>query len=161
MTALFRAALTTGLVLVMGLLGGCSGSDDPAAPPRIRYGEDVCSRCAMIINEEAHAAAYRTAAGEVRVFDDLGEMLLDHRERQDSVDHYFVHDFETREWLHAETAFYVAGGDVRTPMGFGVVALASRSRAEAVRERVGGHVVTFRDLLEQPQLTAPPKHERH
>jgi copper chaperone NosL len=48
----------------------------------------------------------------------------------------FVTDFETREWLPAEKAFFVRPANVKTPMGSGIVAYASM-------EKAGPGAVTF------------------
>ena len=53
----------TGLVLLL-LLAGCGQAVNTDEPPKIVYGQDVCDRCGMIINEES-----------------LRRRLLDHRRR--------------------------------------------------------------------------------
>ena len=53
----------------------------------------------MIINEARFAASYVTVAGEVRRFDDIGNMLLYDYKHQEEVHVYWVHDFNTEEWM--------------------------------------------------------------
>ena len=73
-------------LLLLLALAACGGGADTTQPPEILYGQDVCDECDMIISEEKYAAAYWTAEGEARRFDDVGEMLVfmaDNREPTD------------------------------------------------------------------------------
>jgi copper chaperone NosL len=137
-------------------LAGCARPEDPKQPPEIRYGQDLCARCGMIISDPAYAAAYRTSGGEARLFDDLGEMVLHYREQREPVATFFVHDYNTRGWVLAEQATYVQSPQLRTPMGLGVAALGSESEAQALAQRVQGRVVPFGELLERAELTRMP-----
>lgn len=153
-----RAALTALTALLLGLATGCAPSDNPNAPPAIRYGEDVSVSCGMIISDIGYAAAYRTAAGEVRLFDEPGAMVLYHREHRESVASFWVHDVNTREWLRAEDAHYVLSHALRTPMGAGVAAVATDADARALAERVQGQVFTFPDLLDRADIPDGSRH---
>lgn len=145
--------IALGITLAAAPLAACGRPTDPNAPPTIRYGEDVCVACGMIISDPAFASAYRTTSGDVRLFDDLGEMIAYHRQRREAVAVFFVHDYDARVWLRAEDAFYVSSRSLRTPMGFGVVALASEPAARALVDRVGGQALSFQDLLEHAELS--------
>src|SRR5690606_7501603 len=129
----------------------CSGAEDPAQPPTISYGTDTCTRCGMIISDAAYASAYRMDDGEVRLFDDLGEMLLHHRAEEEPVVALFVHDQTTHAWLRAEQAWYVESEHLRTPMGFGIVALSTQQDAQALAAQVDGHVVSWSELLQRAE----------
>lgn len=150
------------MVLVASLsLGGCASQEDPNTPPVIRYGEDVCTSCGMIISDPSHAAAYRTTNGEVRLFDDVGEMVLYHRDHREAVVAFFVHDYHSQTWLRAEKAYYVSSQNLRTPMGVGIVALASEADARSLASHLGGEVFTFGQLLERPELAEVHGHAGH
>ncbi len=145
-------------LLSLSLLVACGGGSDLNEPPDIRYGEDVCERCLMIINEARYAAAYVTPDGEPRLFDDIGGMAahideaLDDGAPEDGVPEdvavYWVHDYDTEEWLKAEEAFYVESEDLATPMGFGIVAFAVRERAEEWAAEQGGTLRSYSELFE-------------
>lgn len=150
---LFRGAgirylLLVNLILAGLLLAACSSGPDLETPPDIRYGEDSCDRCLMIINEARYAAAYMTDDGETRRFDDIGGMVAYTQEVTEDVAVFWVHDFDTEEWLKGEAAFYVTS-DQATPMGFGIVAFADQERAEAWAAEMDGVVMTFSGLLNQ------------
>jgi copper chaperone NosL len=117
-------------------------------PPDIRYGEDVCDECGMLIAEEGFAAAYRTADGTARRFDDIGNMLAYDARRREEVLVYWVHDYHTRAWLRAPNAFFVSSPDLITPMGHGLTAFGTQAGAEEFAARSGGEILSF-DALRQ------------
>ena len=141
------------LALMAATVAGCARSvDATTTPPPLRLGEDVCTRSGMIISNPAYAAAYWTRGGEVRPFDDIGSMILHHREHHEDVAAFWVHDLQTREWVRADRAAFLVSPYLRTPMGFGVAALASEEEARAQAARLGGRVLTFEQLLDYPYL---------
>ena len=135
------------LLLVAVLLAACGAEVDFDQPPEIVYGEDVCERCSMIINEARYAAAYVTSDGEPHRFDDIGGMLARHEEAAEDVVVFWVHDFDSEEWLKAEEAHFVKGDHI-TPMGFSIIAFAEYDRAEAWATEEGGMVMSFDELLD-------------
>lgn len=139
------------LVTVFWLAGCQSSAPNLDEPPQIRYGEDVCDRCNMIINEARFAAAYVTPQGEARRFDDIGGMVAHYHETGEEAAVFWVHDYETEEWLKADEAYYVMSQDLITPMGFGIVAYADREQADALAAEEGGMLMEFDALLSQLQ----------
>ena len=131
-------SLLTWLLAAVLLATGC-GSTDATAPPDINYGRDLCTQCGMIIMEARFATAYRSDDGTEKAFDDLGGMVLHLRATGDDPDpsNVWVHDYETEEWIGAGTAFYVPTASVATPMGHGILAFATRERAEAFAADLG------------------------
>jgi copper chaperone NosL len=136
------------LLILAGLItvASCSSGPDFDEPPDIRYGEDSCERCLMIINEARFAAAYVTDAGEIRRFDDIGGMVAYIDEISEDVAVFWVHDFDTEEWLKAEEAFYVESQQ-QTPMGFGVIAFTEQQRADQWATENEGVLLSFADLF--------------
>jgi len=140
-------------LLSLSLLAACGGGPDLNEPPDVRYGEDVCERCLMIINEARYAAAYVTPDGEPRLFDDIGGMAahIDEALEGGALEDgavFWVHDYDTEEWLKAEEAFYVESEELATPMGFGIVAFADRERAEAWAAEQVGTLRSYSELFE-------------
>lgn len=157
------------ILLYLTLLGltltACASSTSAeASPPTIHYGEDVCEFCNMIISEERHAAAYITKDGQSHIFDEVGNMILGLMKNQDSseVVAFFVHDYEQQNWLRAETANYVLSPKISTPMGSGLVAVASSDQAKALAAEVQGQVFTFEEIVtyyqENPQINSGEHH---
>src|SRR5262245_36126110 len=77
-------------------------------PPDIAVDRTSCSHCGMLISEPVYAAAYETAGGEARVFDDLG--CLRDAVHADGVasPRVWVHDAATGEWMDGGDATFVA-----------------------------------------------------
>ena len=144
------------LTLLLFFLSACGGTPiDPDTPPEIVYGEDVCFRCGMIISDERFAAALvvEKAANDYEqfVFDDAGEMFAYAAEDADRsrIVRWFVHDYNSREWIDATTAWFVIADSLHTPMGFGVAACAEEAQAQALAEEWQGRVVPFADAAAQ------------
>jgi copper chaperone NosL len=138
-------------VVVTGLgLAACGRAPDPLAPPEIRYGEDVCAECNMIISERRFAAGMVIEQGgrsEALAFDDVGDLLAYEGKQPGLVVlRRYVHDYDTEEWLPAEQATFVQSSAIRSPMGHGLAAFAARDRAAAFAKELGGKVLTW-DVL--------------
>ncbi|MDR7418618.1 MAG: twin-arginine translocation signal domain-containing protein [Armatimonadota bacterium] len=122
---------------------------EPASsgPPVLRYGQDRCDACGMIISDPRYAAAARDAAG-VRRYDDIG-CLLGHAGAalRSGQARGYVHDAETHEWLDAGAAAFVRSPAIRTPMGFGIAAYVTPQAAS--RAHPGTTALTLGALLEQ------------
>ncbi len=137
------------LAIYLLLLGACQARPDISLPPEILYGEDICTECGMIISEARFAAAYYTPDGEARRFDDIGGMLTHHARQQEDVARFWVHDYETEEWIVAGDAFFVSVDDLHTPMGFGLVAFSDQTRARNFADQSQSMVMTFDQTMEK------------
>lgn len=135
----------TSLVFVIGLImTGCGTQDN--GPPRIRYGEETCDRCRMIISEKRFASAYRTESGALRKFDDLGCAALHRKEQEETITQFWGYDYEETGWLEVRQAFLVHSSELLTPMGYGIAILPTAEKATALAEKVGGRIVQFDQL---------------
>lgn len=152
-----KATLLIFLVFV-SLLSACGPAVQLDQPPEIRYGEDVCDECSMIISEARFAAAYYTRSGEVRRFDGVGELCTYYLEHQAEAETIWVHDYQTEEWLPADASYYVVSQDLQTPMGHGAVAVGNQARAEQLAAQVGSEVMDFSSLLEHFKMVAGETH---
>lgn len=133
------------------LLGACAQGASSPAPPEIRYGEDLCDECNMIISDARFAAAYAYEVSpgryESKAFDDIGDMLL-HAEKHtdDAVAEWYVHDYDSEEWLDASAAHYVMSADLPTPMGYGIIAYADAAAADTKAAEVSGMILSWDEL---------------
>lgn len=112
------------LVLLTGLLGGCSGGD-ATGPGDIRWDRETCSRCGMAIGDRHAAAQVRGGPAGQRtrlyLFDDFGcaVVWLDGQTwRDDPRTEIWVTDHRDGRWIDARRASYITG--IRTPMGYGL-----------------------------------------
>lgn len=123
-------------------LSGCQSGD---RTPTIRYGEESCAYCRMIINEASFAAAFENEAGEIKKYDDIGCMVL--AQAHEKTKRIWVSDYANPgQWLNAEKAFYVYSKDLKTPMGDGILAVDSESTAQMEAKNRGGRPLRFHEL---------------
>ena len=138
-----RLALA-GAAAVLALAGCGPKAADQPQPPEIAYGQDLCEACGMLIDSPQFAAAAVTTAGGAHKFDDLAEMILYHQEHpEEQVRAWFVHDYESEAWIRAETAFFVEGEAIHSPMGHGLAAFETEAAAQRVADQVGSVVLSF------------------
>lgn len=137
------------LFTVSGLLfiAACAPQDNEPKPPAIAYGRDTCDACGMIISEPRFAAAILTMDGKTLKFDDAGEMFsYSGRHPELKVRVWFVHDYNSQNWISGQTAFYLMASGVKSPMGTGIAAFADKASAEASANRLGVQVLTFDEV---------------
>jgi hypothetical protein len=114
------------------MLGACSGE----IRPEVAAGIDVCSSCNMVIDTLNQACGY-IADGEFVSFDSPACLLRSHDDfRRRGVEPpskiYFA-DYQSSEFVPAETTVFLLTGHLPTVMGAGVLCFASMEGAEAVR----------------------------
>lgn len=143
-----RKALMLRFTLIAFVIGltatGCGSKDEGL--PRIRYGEETCDRCRMIISEKRFAAAYRTESGALRKFDDLGCAALHQKEQEETIAQFWGYDYEETGWLEVKQAFLVHSSELLTPMGYGIAVLPTTEKATALAKKVDGRIVQFDQL---------------
>ena len=133
------------MVIVISVMAmGCTPKEETL--PRIRYGEETCDRCRMIISERRFASAYRTNDNILRKFDDLGCAVLHRAEQDEQIQQFWAYDYEETAWLDKAQAFFVHSKDLLTPMGYGIVALKTETEARRLMENTNGRIVTFDQL---------------
>lgn len=144
------------LFLLILFVSACAQGTAEIRPPDIRYGEDVCAECNMIISDPRFAAAYaiEISAGRYQqlAFDDIGDMLLyatKHPEQK--IVGSYVHDYQTEEWLDAADAHFVISSAIATPMGHGIAAFATEENAQAFALETRGEMLTWDALQARGQ----------
>ena len=130
--------------IAMVWAGACAGR--AGAPPAIVMDRSACSRCGMLISEQAYAAAIRQPDGHARLFDDIGCLIAAVRESSPSGAQYWFHDAADGGWIADAAPVFLVSPDLRTPMGGGIVAYRAAASAERAAARQGGRIV--RDLTE-------------
>jgi copper chaperone NosL len=146
------------LLLALLFVSGCAQGIAEIRPPDIRYGEDLCAECNMIISDPRFAAAYahEISAGRYAqlAFDDIGDMLIHAAKHpEQKVVGWYVHDYRSEEWLDATSAHFVTGDAIVTPMGHGLSAFATPEDAQALAAQSGGEVLTW-EMLQAHELDA-------
>jgi copper chaperone NosL len=139
------------LVVLLAICAGCVRGETEIRPPDIRYGEDICVECNMIISDPRFASAYVRQVAEGRyeslAFDDIGGMLS-HADAHD--DHeivaWYVHDYDSEEWLDATAATFVFSHEIQSPMAHGIAAHGTWEAAEQMAGVVDGELLGWQDL---------------
>ena len=147
LVALVRRVVFSSVIALFAV--GCAAAASIAEPPEIRFGADVCDECGMIINQPRFSAAYVTIDRDAKRFDDIGDMLRHGAQRGDDIAAYWVHDYDTEEWIRAEHAWFVQSSSVLTPMGHGIAATGSQSRAEELASSLMGTAMTFEQIRDR------------
>lgn len=110
--------------------------------------EDMCARCKMAISEKRYAVEFLTEDGMAYKFDDtacLVSAMQDRRGRDDIAVVYVV-DYSTRQWLTADSAWFVRSPELKTPMGSGIAAFGDRAAADAAAAHYQGEILRFNDI---------------
>src|SRR5262245_33403006 len=86
--------------------------------------EDMCAHCRMAISEKQYAAELIDSDGAALKFDDIGCMtnFLKSAKNKTTIAATFVMDFNERQWIKADEAYYVRSAEFTTPMNGGIVA---------------------------------------
>ena len=146
------------------LLVSCSRGQTEIKPPEIRYGEDKCADCDMIISEPRFAAAavHEVGSGtyESLLFDDIGDLLRYMKENPDlKYAASYVHDYDTEAWVDATKATFVQSSEVRTPMASGLLASDTAAKAQALATQFNGTVMDWTTLQQQGPVLMPGMHQ--
>jgi copper chaperone NosL len=110
--------------------------------------EDQCSYCRMAISEKRYAAELIDTEGQAVKFDDIGCMINFIKSKNNSkFVAQFVMDFDERQWIRAEDAYYIRSAELNSPMNGGVVAFKTQSQAEEAAARFHGQPLRFNDIF--------------
>lgn len=110
--------------------------------------EDMCAFCKMAISEKRYAAELLDSEGQAFKFDDIGCMLNFIKNKKDSakIAAHFVMDFDERNWIKAEDAFFVRSSEVTAPMNGGLIAFKNEAAAQQAADKYHGTLLRFKDL---------------
>lgn len=127
-------------IIVALLLYSCS-KDRGIKPADIKYGQDICTACSMIISEVPYSAQYILTDGKVKKFDDIGCMIdyIKHTNNElDKISAVFVRDYNSNKWIDAKEAHFLRSTLIITPMGHGIVAFISGKDLKDTKSKTSG-----------------------
>jgi len=138
-TSAAAGAAAAGFTLLPG-----DDKDAGSGPPAIRFGEDSCATCGMVIADARFAAAWRDASGTAARFDDTGCMVKLLREQDPGATAtFYVRDYSDESWVDAPAAAYVVSDEVKSPMAYGIAAFASNEAAGTLATTYNTEVLTW------------------
>jgi copper chaperone NosL len=126
------------LAAVMLTMTSCQSR--PPQPVEIEA-HDMCSSCRMAISQKQFAAQLFDSEETVHKFDDIACMLRFMKQREVEPAAVFVADYETREWIHGNSALFVRTDKIDSPMGGGLLAFSDGARADAAARKLGSPVL--------------------
>ena len=154
-----RHAGILSLVLLL-MHGGCS-QRVVEGPPVVKYGQDECAQCGMILNEDRFASALlieKDGARSYLLFDDIGDQFQYEAMHHPLVVSRFAHDFTSGQWIVAEEASFVVSETLHTPMGSGIIAFRDAAVAQSKATEANGKLQQWKELQaahSSPGRTAP------
>lgn len=132
------------VIICMMLLANCQ---EQALEPVALSPEDMCAYCKMAISEKRYAAELIDTEGQAFKFDDIGCMTNFVHRSSPKASAYFVMDFDERQWIRAEDAYYIRSSEFTTPMNGSIVAFKNESKARQAAGEYNGKLVRFNEVL--------------
>ncbi|MFZ7943866.1 nitrous oxide reductase accessory protein NosL [Neobacillus sp. 19] len=132
-------------VLSLIVIAACSKKD--VKPAAINEKTDKCEICHMAVKDNEFATEIMLENGKTMVFDDIGCMYKWMQENTDKkVAHSFVKDYDSKEWMEADTASYVYDKPIKTPMAYNVISFTDKKAAQSFIDQHGGSLLTYEKL---------------
>lgn len=134
------------VVLIALLSLACS-----SGPVPIAYGVDDCAYCRMRISDPRYGGELVTRTGKVLEFDSIECLAAYYSGLQDTtaVRSRWVADYRNPgKLIPAEGAVYIHRGGPGSPMGMGLLALASGSGANIPESAVQGDTLSWPEVVE-------------
>lgn len=118
------------LLMAIGMmtLVACAES----GPQEIKVGKDQCENCKMTITEPKYATQLLTEKGRNYKFDDISCMKDYESSNSDAIGNAktYVVDFPSGAFIETNTATFIKGGDIKSPMGGNMQAYKDKAAAE-------------------------------
>nr|WP_295972158.1 nitrous oxide reductase accessory protein NosL [uncultured Bacillus sp.] len=117
------------LTSLLLLISGCGNKE--IKPRAIDEKNDKCIQCNMAVADDQFATQLVTENGKVFTFDDIGCMFEWKKQNQhEKIAAEFVRDYDSKEWLKLEEAFYVHHKEIYTPMAYNVISFSTEEKAK-------------------------------
>lgn len=101
-------------------------------PQEIAVGKDQCDNCKMTITEPKYATELITGKGRLYKFDDIHCMEDYQSSNPETTGNAktYVADFPSGAFIESNTATFIKGGDIKSPMGGNTQAYKDKAAAE-------------------------------
>jgi len=134
------------LFLASGIFVSCQGKEvEP-----IKLNVDQCAFCKMSIADGKFGSELITTKGRIYKFDDLSCLSSYVNENKTEVKSYFVNQYTSDNVLiPAETAYYLKGGSISSPMRGNMAAFSSQEEANSVKDKLEATEITWDNIIKQ------------
>ena len=114
----------------------------------IKLNTDGCEFCKMKIADGKFGAELITTKGRVYKFDDMHCMVNYHKDNPTAkVQSFYIHDFNQNNVLiPAETAFYIKGGEINSPMHGNIIAVQTKEEADELAKNFNAASTTWSEI---------------
>lgn len=135
-------------VLVLLLAFSVMSCGDFKVEP-IKLNADNCDFCKMSIADGKYAAEVITQKGRVYKFDDIGCMANYCKENANTkIGAYYVGDFsQDNNLIPAETAFFLSGGMIKSPMHGGIIAFSNEKDAQEFGTKLNAKPINWGAII--------------
>ncbi|TFH01897.1 MAG: hypothetical protein E4H13_03620 [Calditrichales bacterium] len=147
------------IAYLIGIIWLAFSACSPQVEP-IRFGNDMCVYCKMMISDTRFGAALLTAKGKTYKYDSVECMaayFLEERVAQSDIHSMWVIDFDHPEKLiDAQTAVYLESEALHSPMGLNLSAFSGESQARKMEKIHPGNIKTWlkvQNLVESQWLS--------
>jgi copper chaperone NosL len=134
------------VLLIAIQFSGCSSP----GPADINYGQDQCTYCKMTIADKRFGAELVTHKGKIYKFDSiecLAAFQLTGGDASKIPLSMWVTDFsQPGTFLNVDQAAIIAAARQKSPMGVGLVAVATSDQAKKLIEAVGGNSLNWEQI---------------
>jgi len=132
------------LFLILFSVSACS--NNKVVP--IKLNSDKCDNCKMSIADGKYGAEVITQKGRVYKFDDIMCMKEYCNENSETkMESIYVLDFnQSNVLIPAETAFYLSGGTIHTPMRGNMIAFKTEIEAKEFQTKFGANTISWEEI---------------
>lgn len=115
----------------------------------IKLNADNCDYCKMSIADGKYAAEVITQKGRVYKFDDISCMANYCKENTNTkIGAYYVSDFnQDNNLIPAETAFFLSGGTIQSPMHGGIIAVSKEKDANEFGAKLNAKPINWEAII--------------
>ncbi|NPA58055.1 MAG: hypothetical protein GXN94_02045 [Aquificae bacterium] len=138
------------LVAPVVFLIGFTACEKAVQPVPINYGQDECEYCRMKITDPRYGSELLLKTGKAYKFDSIECLAAYYLKNKNNpnIHSLWVPDFLTKKFIPAETAVYLHSKDLPSPMGLNISAFKSKEELEKVRQKYGGEVLNWEQVLQ-------------
>ena len=133
--------------IIVSLLLFSSCVSNEAQPIKINI--DSCDFCKMSIADGKYGAEIITKKGRAYKFDDISCMVNYCKENTTTkIGAYYLNDFaQDNILIQAETAFFISGGDIQSPMNGGIIGFSKESEAKEFKTKLNAKSINWNAII--------------
>ncbi len=124
-------------------------SCNPAKPEAIKLNIDNCHNCGMTLANPKFCAVLFTSKGRTYKFDDISCLLYyknENKEKAENAKLYVASFLNNNELIPAETACYIKGKNIKSPMGGNIAAFKDKASANTYADSLAAKITSWHTI---------------